>query len=82
MVELLIADKTFELVLQENAEKKRKELGVEEFSIQALIERNPEAVLESLDNESVLISGDISITFYKKDNRVVVSNLYGANQVL
>ena len=82
MAELLVGGKTFELVMEENAEQKRKEMGVEEVGIQALIERNPEAVLESSDNEPVMISGDITVVFYKEKNRVMVRNVYGANQVL
>ena len=82
MTELLVADKTFELVLNEHAEKKQKELEIDTTSILALIERNPEAVLESTDDEPVMISGDISVVFYKQQQQVVVSNLFGTGQVL
>lgn len=82
MTELLVGGKTFELVMEENAEQKRKEMGVEKVGIQALFERNPDAVLESSDNEPVMITGDITVVFYKEKNRVLVRNVYGANQVL
>lgn len=82
MTELLVGGKTFELVMEENAEQKRKEMGVEKVGIQALLERNPDAVLESSDNEPVMITGDITVVFYKEKNRVLVRNVYGANQVL
>lgn len=82
MAEVLVGGEVFELVVEERAEQKCKEMDVAEVSIMALIERNPEAVVNSTEGEPVLVSEAITVIFHKDKNKIIVRNVYGANQVL
>lgn len=82
MVKLSVGGKPFELIMESDAEQKRKEMGLEESDIQAVIERNPEAILESEEHEPVVIMGDVTVVFHKAGNQLTIRVIYGANEVL
>jgi hypothetical protein len=74
--------RTFDVVLEEKVQFKVKDFNVKEEEIFTMIQNNEEAVADAEENEEVMLIGGITVTFYKKDNQLIVTNLFGSQHTL
>jgi hypothetical protein len=74
MAKVLIGEKELELILEEKVVEKARQLNVSDEMIHSILQDNENALKEP-ENEEVLIIGSPSITFIKKAETIVVTNL-------
>lgn len=81
MTKMMVANKEMELKVEGKAAEKAKERNVTEEMMKDILQRNEETIQDANENEEVLIVGNVTLAIFKTSEKVVVTNLFGQQNI-
>jgi predicted transcriptional regulator len=82
MEKVTVGNQVMEVVLKEKVTEKMKELHMEKDELIQMIQGNIEDLISAEEKEEVLLMGEWTLLLYKEGNQLVVSNLFGKQNIL
>jgi predicted transcriptional regulator len=82
MKKVTVGNQVMEVVLKEKVVEKMTALQIEQEELVKMIQDNIEDLIAAEEKEEVLLMGEWTLLLYKEGNQLVITNLFGKQNIL
>jgi predicted transcriptional regulator len=82
MKKVTVGNQIMEVVLKEKVVEKMTALQIEQEELVKMIQDNIEDLISAEEKEEVLLMGEWTLLLYKEGNQLVITNLFGKQNIL
>jgi predicted transcriptional regulator len=82
MKKVTVENQVMEVVLKEKVVEKMTALQIEQEELVKMIQDNIEDLISAEEKEEVLLMGEWTLLLYKEGNQLVITNLFGKQNIL